>query len=116
MSDAVHDAPRRPPFAFAKRHGLIVGDDAGGHVTVFTRPGVSMTAVAEARRFLRKPVKLTAINAEEFDKLLQKTYEGATGATGATGSIGATGSTGATGVAGPTGATGAFSSSYRGSG
>ena len=83
MSDAVHDAPRRPPFAFAKRHGLIVGDDAGGHVTVFTRPGVSMTAVAEARRFLRKPVKLTAINAEEFDKLLQKTYEGATGATAA---------------------------------
>ena len=74
---------RRPPFAFAKRHGLIVGEQVGEHVTVVARPGVSVAAVAEARRFLRRPVKLSTVSVEEFDKLLQKTYEGATGATAA---------------------------------
>ena len=77
------EALRRPPFAFAKRHGLIVGELNGEHVIVFARPGVSVTALAEARRFLRKPVKLSTLSVEEFDKLLQKTYEGATGATAA---------------------------------
>ncbi|MDO9454078.1 MAG: type II secretion system ATPase GspE [Stagnimonas sp.] len=81
--EATADALRRPPFAFAKRHGLIVGELNGEHVTVFARPGVSVTALAEARRFLRRPVKLSTISIEEFDKLLQKTYEGATGATAA---------------------------------
>jgi general secretion pathway protein E len=83
MSDSVADAPRRPPFAFAKRHGLVVGEDLGEHVTVFARPGVTMAAVAEARRFLRKPVRLSPLSAEEFDKLLQKTYEGASGSSAA---------------------------------
>jgi len=83
MSEVVPEALRRPPFAFAKRHGLIVGEDAGEHVHVFARPGVSVAAIAETRRFLRRPVKLTTLSVEEFDKLLQKTYEGATGATAA---------------------------------
>ena len=65
------DALRRPPFAFAKRHGLIVGEASGEHVTVFARPGVSVASLAEARRFLRRPVKLSSVSAEEFDKLLQ---------------------------------------------
>ncbi|MES2683661.1 MAG: ATPase, T2SS/T4P/T4SS family, partial [Pseudomonadota bacterium] len=82
-AEAATEALRRPPFAFAKRHGLIVGEASGEHVTVFAKPGVSVTALAEARRFLRKPVKLSTISSEEFDKLLQKTYEGATGATAA---------------------------------
>ena len=82
-AETAAEALRRPPFAFAKRHGLIVGELNGEHVTVFARPGVSVTALAEARRFLRKPVKLSTLSVEEFDKLLQKTYEGATGATAA---------------------------------
>ena len=66
----------------------IVGVDrslrrTGEHVTVFARPGVSVASLAEARRFLRRPVKLATVSAEEFDKLLQKTYEGVTGATAA---------------------------------
>ncbi len=83
MTEAAPEALRRPPFAFSKRHGLVVGELNGEHVTVFARPGVSVTALAEARRFLRKPVKLSTISVEEFDRLLQKTYEGATGATAA---------------------------------
>ncbi len=82
-TEAVPEALRRPPFAFAKRHGLVVGEASGDHVLVFARPGVSVTALAEARRFLRRPVKLSTVSVEEFDRLLQKTYEGATGATAA---------------------------------
>ncbi len=73
-------AAKRPPFAFAKRHGLIVGADHGEFVQLHARPGAAVTALAEMRRFLGKPVKLVQVSAEEFDKLLQKAYEGNSGA------------------------------------
>ena len=81
--DAVSNALRRPPFAFAKRHGLIVSTDLGDTVELVCRPGVSLDAVQEARRFVRRPVKLKAVSLEEFDALLQRTYEGQTGASAA---------------------------------
>ena len=73
-------ALKRPPFAFAKRHGLIVTEDRGDHVAVACRPGVAIDAVQETQRFLQRPVKLQSITAQEFDALLQRTYEGQTGA------------------------------------
>ncbi|MGH8442716.1 MAG: type II secretion system ATPase GspE [Nevskiaceae bacterium] len=75
------DAPlKRPPFAFAKRHGLIVTEDRGDHVGVACRPGVALDAVQEAQRFLQRPVRVQNVSAQEFDALLQRTYEGQTGA------------------------------------
>ena len=74
---------RRPPFAFAKRHGLIVAGDLGDAVEVVCRPGISLDAIQEARRFVRRPVRLKTVTAEEFDALLQRTYEGQTGASAA---------------------------------
>ena len=74
---------RRPPFAFAKRHGLIVAEDLGESVEIVCRPGVSLDALQEARRFVRRPVRMKAVTAEEFDALLQRTYEGQTGASAA---------------------------------
>ncbi len=71
---------RRPPFAFAKRHGLIVGEDLGDHVVLTARPGASIDALQEVRRFLGRPVRLHAVDASAFDALLSRTYEGATGA------------------------------------
>jgi general secretion pathway protein E len=76
-------APRRPPFAFAKRHGLIVAEDLGEHVELVCRPGVSLDALAEARRFVRRPVRVKTVSADAFDALLQRTYEGQTGASAA---------------------------------
>lgn len=81
--DAVSNALRRPPFAFAKRHGLIVSTDLGDAVELVCRPGISLDAVQEARRFIRRPVKLKAVSLDEFDALLQRTYEGQTGASAA---------------------------------
>ncbi|HEY0916307.1 MAG TPA: type II secretion system ATPase GspE [Solimonas sp.] len=69
-------ALRRPPFAFAKRHGLIVAEDQGEHVLVAARPGVGVDAIQETRRFVGRPLRLQNISAQEFDALLQKTYEG----------------------------------------
>ena len=73
-------ALRRPPFAFAKRHGVIVTEDRGDHVLAAARPGAAVDAVAETRRFVGRPLKLHAVTPQEFDALLQKTYEGQTGA------------------------------------
>ena len=71
---------RRPPFAFAKRHGIVVTDDHGDHALAVARPGASLEALQETRRFMGKPLRLQKARLEEFDALLQKTYEGQTGA------------------------------------
>ena len=77
------EAPlKRPPFAFAKRHGLIVTEDRGDHVAVACRPGVALDAIQETQRFVKRPVKLQTIPDAEFDALLQRTYQGQTAAAG----------------------------------
>ena len=65
----------RLPFAFARRHGLLVRPHASGLVECVYRTPVAPAAMAEARRLLRVPMTYTPISTEEFDALLQKTYE-----------------------------------------
>jgi general secretion pathway protein E len=72
---------RRPPFAFAKRYGLIVGGELGSAIELVCKNGVSIEAVQEMRRFLQRPVRLRTVPPGEFDALLQRTYEGQSGAT-----------------------------------
>ncbi|WP_411887692.1 type II secretion system ATPase GspE [Hydrocarboniphaga effusa] len=72
---------RRPPFAFAKRHGLIVTEDRVDHVLVAARPGATLDALQETRRFVGRPVRLQNVTGPEFDALLSRTYEGQTAAT-----------------------------------
>ena len=71
---------RRPPFAFAKRHGIVVTQDNGDHAIAVTRPGATLEALQETRRFVGKSLLLQKARPEEFDALLQRTYEGKTGA------------------------------------
>jgi len=66
----------RLPFTFARRHGLLVRAASDGSFECLYRPPVSAAAVAEARRHMCAPLKLTKVAPEEFDALLQKTYEG----------------------------------------
>ena len=57
---------RRLPFTFARRHGVLVrGIEAGVADCVYRAPA-SPVALAEARRFLRLPVKLTMVDSEAF--------------------------------------------------
>ncbi len=65
----------RLPFAFARRHGLLVRNNADGSSECLYRPPVAAVAVAEARRYLQVTFKLTAVAPEEFDELLRTTYE-----------------------------------------
>ncbi len=76
----IEEQLRRPPFAFAKRHGLLVGNDDGERVELLCRPGVRLDTLTEARRFLHRPVRVKTVTLEEFDAQLQRTYEGDSGA------------------------------------
>jgi len=74
---------KRPPFAFAKRHGVVVTEADGDHVKVAVRPGTSVDALQETRRFVGRPLKLTRLPPDSFDALLSKTYEGQTSSSAA---------------------------------
>ncbi len=80
-SERVEAVLRRPPFTFAKRHGLVVTEDQGDHVIAVVRPGVSIDTVQEARRFVGRPLRLQSVTPQEFDAVLSRTYEGQTAAT-----------------------------------
>ena len=72
-------APRLP-FAFARRHGIIVCDAEDGTVRGVVRHNVQPGAVAEAQRVLRRALRLERVSDEEFDRLLRHTYEAGPGA------------------------------------
>jgi len=74
-SAAAPTANPRLPFAFARRHGLLVRAQGNGVAECLYRTPVAATAVAEVRRHLRVPMVYTAVAPEEFDQLLQTTYE-----------------------------------------
>ncbi len=66
----------RPPYAFAKRHGVVALELASdGHVDVAYRPGVSHRSLLELRRVLNLPLRPKQVPAETFESLLQGFYE-----------------------------------------
>ena len=68
-------APRRPPFAFAKRHGVLVLPGENGHARVLYRQGASSRSLAELRRFLGHGFHAEAVTGQDFDALLTEHYE-----------------------------------------
>ena len=67
--------PRRPPYSYAKRHGVLVGNEVNGRIIVFQRPNVTMNAVSEIRRFVGMPIAFKTLEENEFDELLTKVYD-----------------------------------------
>ncbi len=67
---------RHLPYAFAKRHGVLVVDEEDGRVTVAYRPGISSRSLTELRRFLSAPLRPVMVPAEHFERMLQDSYEG----------------------------------------
>ncbi len=65
----------RLPFAFAKRFGVVVVEEGDTGLKVLYRPGLDLQAMAEVRRFLGRPVSWEKVAAEDFESLLQHTYE-----------------------------------------
>jgi general secretion pathway protein E len=79
---AVAEAPaatpvdRRPSFAFAKRHGVLVRRVVEGVADCACRENATPLAIAEVRRYMRVPLKLERVPEAEFDNLLRLAYEG----------------------------------------
>lgn len=63
------------PFAFAKRHGVLIREIADGKADTVMRPGATALSLAEVRRYAHVPLKLTRVTSDEFDALLQASYE-----------------------------------------
>ncbi len=63
------------PFAFAKRHGVLISDVEGDKADAVYREGATAISIAEVRRFARMPLRLKKVTSEEFDALLQASYE-----------------------------------------
>jgi general secretion pathway protein E len=68
-------AERRPSFAFAKRHGVLVKQFVDGIAECACRENASPMSLAELRRFVRRPIRLDRVPDTEFDLLLRKAYE-----------------------------------------
>ena len=68
-------AGRALPFSFAKRHGVLIRDFGDESADAVYRPGASPQSLAEVRRFAGVPLKLTRVSADDFDALLQESYE-----------------------------------------
>jgi general secretion pathway protein E len=66
---------RRLPFAYAKRHGVLIQDSDAETPIIIYRPGAKTTSLAEARRFAGCPVRFVAVEPELFDASLQQAYE-----------------------------------------
>ena len=66
---------RQPPYGFAKRHNIVVGEDKAGKLTLLYREPLSPAAVAEARRLVGAPFKLIAVDAADFDNNLSRLYD-----------------------------------------
>ncbi len=81
VSPVAAAADKRVSFAFAKRHGVLVGAVIDGVAQCTVRGGASALALAEVRRYLRLPVHIDRVDEATFDGLLREAYE--TGATNA---------------------------------
>ncbi|MGD8672053.1 MAG: type II secretion system ATPase GspE [Thiogranum sp.] len=66
---------RRPPFMFAKRHGLLVTAVDETDAQVVLGPDADAAALIELRRFVGRHLNFRQVGSEEFDALLASTYE-----------------------------------------
>ncbi|MGA1730254.1 MAG: GspE/PulE family protein, partial [Steroidobacteraceae bacterium] len=79
--DTFRPAPR-VPFAFARRHGVLIRAVTEGKAYVVYRDGASPNGVAEIKRFIGLPVIIERATAAAFEEMLARTYEGGAGEAG----------------------------------
>ncbi|HUD43174.1 MAG TPA: type II secretion system ATPase GspE [Dokdonella sp.] len=67
--------PARPGFGYARRHGATLAGWNEGVAEIACRPGVRAEVLAELRRHLGVPLKLTTHAPDAFERLLRTLYE-----------------------------------------
>ena len=66
---------RTLPFAFAKRHGVLIQEFRDGVAHAIYRQGAALASLAEVRRFAAGPVSFVPVDSQTFDSRLQVAYE-----------------------------------------
>jgi general secretion pathway protein E len=66
---------QRLPYAYAKRHGVLISRIEDDHVELLHRRKFSPGALAEVRRVTGRKLTLSPASDEQFDALLAQTYE-----------------------------------------
>ncbi len=64
------------PFAFARKHGVVVIEQDEDTAKVVFKQSADATALLEVRRALGKSLTITRVTDEEFERALGQTYEG----------------------------------------
>ena len=68
-------------FSYAKRHGVLVNEINGSSIRITHRENVSSHTLLELQRHFGLPLRLNEIANDEFDRLLQESYETQSGET-----------------------------------
>lgn len=66
---------QRLPYAFAKRHGVLIGQIADDHIQILHREDFSPLILAEVKRATGRKLNLAPATDEQFAALLAQTYE-----------------------------------------
>ncbi len=80
MSDSYPaDEAKRLPYSFAKKHSLLLSELTETHGVIAHLNSTPGHALLEAQRFLNIPLEFSEINSDEFNHLMQITYEQSSG-------------------------------------
>jgi general secretion pathway protein E len=71
---------RRFPYAYARKHGVLVGSSGASGFEVLYRPDVSLQTLIEVRRFLGARIQPQPLDVDEFSHRLRQAYESGGGA------------------------------------
>ena len=64
----------RLPYAFARSHGMVIGEESETDVEVFAREDAGAASLTELRRFAGKPLRLVTLGRAAFETRLAEAY------------------------------------------
>ena len=67
--------PEQLPYAFARRHGLLVVADDEGTAELWHKPEVPLAIFSEVRRLIGRPLPLRQVDQESLERQLTQVYE-----------------------------------------
>ena len=79
VSEGVNLDIKMLPYSFAKRHGILIKENAEQQIEIMYQKKATLQALFEVQRFVDKPMHSVEVNEDEFDRLLQSVYEQKTG-------------------------------------
>lgn len=71
----------RLPYAFAKRHGILLKEWSDNKVILYTLTHPRLDILIELRRYLQHPLSFEQLSQDEFEHLLEKFYHADSGQT-----------------------------------